>query len=194
VSGTESVVDVQIGRRGKLLGEVLVVLGLLLVEPYVLKEHDATLGEVICHLVHLVTNAVRSHHAFSSQKLSKSGRHWGQRELVLGPVLRAAQVRREKHLGTLLHQVLHCGDGSSDAGIISNGLAIKRDVQVATHEDLLALELSLTEVTHRLLGHLKHIGTGVHSAGNAIEGLLESGSSCEEQSQHEELHVVNHFE
>jgi hypothetical protein len=95
--------------------------------------------------------------------LSEAGSARAKGVLVLEASLGPAKVRGDSNTGALVKQVLNGGDGSPDTGVISDGLAIQRNVEVATDEDLLALKLSLGEVRHRLLLH-GHLWKAQHSS------------------------------
>ena len=49
----------------------------------------------------------------------------------------------DRDAGTLANEVLDGLDGGADAGVIGDGLPVEGDVQVATKENLLALEVSV---------------------------------------------------
>jgi len=54
--------------------------------------------------------------------------------------------------GTLTLQVLNSGDRRTDTGIISDLTSVKRNIDITTDEDLLALKLSVGEVFDGLFG------------------------------------------
>jgi len=135
VSSAEGVVDEEISVGGELGGEVLVVLLLLGVEADVLEENNVT----VLHFSHCLsdrdTNAIRDKGDGLAEELSEA--RGDGREGVLGLVstLGAAQVGREEDLGTLGGQVLDGGDGTTDAGIISDLSLLERNVEVGTNEN-----------------------------------------------------------
>ena len=49
-------------------------------------------------------------------------------------------------LGALADEVLDCGHGGADAGVVGDGFAVEGDIEVAADEDLLALQVALGEV------------------------------------------------
>ena len=73
-------------------------------------------------------------------------------------------MRADGDDGTLLLEVLDGGDGGADASVISDLLAVKGDVDVATDQDLLALEVGVGEVLDGLLGLELEVGGSDGSA------------------------------
>ena len=63
-----------------------------------------------------------------------------------------SKVGAGEDLGALADEVLDGGHGGTDAGVVGDGLAVEGDVEVATDEDLLALEVALGEVSNVHLG------------------------------------------
>jgi hypothetical protein len=61
-------------------------------------------------------------------------------------------MRADSDNGTLFHQVFDSGDGRADTGVISDFLSVKGNVNIATDQDLLSLELGVREVRDGLLG------------------------------------------
>lgn len=151
VGSSESVVDVKVEGLGELLDESRLVLGLLLVETSVLEhDHISLLGRVD-DLLDFLTNAVRGKGDLLSEKLSHALSARSKGELVLWSILGASQVRADSDDGALALQVLNGGDGRTDTSVVSDLLAIERDVHVASNKDLLSLQVLLGEV---LNGHL----------------------------------------
>jgi hypothetical protein len=66
--------------------------------------------------------------------------------------IRASQVRADGDNGTLFLQVLDGRDGGTDTGVVSDLLSVKRNVHIASDQDLLSLELSFSQVLDRLFG------------------------------------------
>jgi hypothetical protein len=75
-----------------------------------------------------------------------------KRELVLGSILGASQVRADSDDGTLALQVLNGGDGRSDTGVVGDLLSVKRNVDVASNQNLLSLQVCLGKILNGLLG------------------------------------------
>ena len=150
----EGVVDEEVGRRGELLRELGHVLLLLLVEARVLEEEHVAVGHLADARGDAVADAVRRHHDVLAEQLRQARSHGAERELVLGAVLRAAQVGRQQHLRALLHEVLDGRHRRADARVVRDRLAVERHIQVAAHQDDLALQIRLREVADGLLGHL----------------------------------------
>lgn len=68
----------------------------------------------------------------------------------------------ENDFSPIADEILNGGDSSSDPSIISDVLIIvEGHIEVSPHKDLLALELSRTQVAHALLRH----------GGDASDGL-----------------------
>merc|ERR1719359_953541 len=105
-------------------------------------------------------------------------------EFVLRAILGPAEVGAGRHAGALLEQHLDGRAGGADAGVVGDGLAVKRDVEVAADEDLLALEVCLGHVRDGLLGD-GHLGGGAREAG--ARGRERQGRGEEEERE------GNHF-
>jgi hypothetical protein len=73
-------------------------------------------------------------------------------------------VRADGDDGTLLLEGLDGGDGGADAGVVGDFLAVKGDIDVATDQDLLALEVTVGEIVDGLLGLKLEGGGGSGSA------------------------------
>ena len=151
VGGTESIVDEHIERSGELLNEAGLVLGLLSVETGVLKHDHIALFHGVNQSGDIISDAVTGELDFLLEDLSHALGARCERELVLGAILRASQMRADGDLGSLGNKVLDGGDGGTDAGVISDGLSVKGDVDIATDEDLLSLKLLVGEVGDGLL-------------------------------------------
>jgi len=134
VRGAEGVVDVDVGQRGELARERLVVLLLALVEAAVLEQHD------LAGLHVDAVDPVRDQRHLAAQQLAQALRDRRQRilglELALG---RAAQVRGDHHRGTGVERQLDAGHRGADAGVLGDVAGIVlRHVEVGTDEDALA--------------------------------------------------------
>jgi hypothetical protein len=91
-------------------------------------------------------------------------------------------MRAGEDLGSLGDEVLNSGHGGPDTGVIGDGLAVEGDVQVATKEDLLSLEVSIRKVTNGELGGIKsERSTGVTSDG----GECRPGDTYDKQGEGE---------
>ena len=53
---------------------------------------------------------------------------------------------------SLGYEVLNGGDGRTDTGIVSDGLSVKGNVNIATYKNSLSLKLVISEVSNGLLG------------------------------------------
>ena len=151
VGGTEGIVDVKVERSGKLLNESSLVLGLFLVESGVLKHDNISLTSGIDNLLDLVTDAVGGESDLLSKKLSHALGARGERELVLGSILRASQVRADRDDGSLSLQVFDSGDGGSDTGVVGDGLSVKRNVNITSDQNLLSLKVGLGKILNGFL-------------------------------------------
>ena len=73
----------------------------------------------------------------------------------------------KEDLCALLHEILDGGHGSADTGVVSDvEVGIERDVEVSTDKHPLALEISLSQITHALLGHGDDAAAGSTSLGD----------------------------
>ena len=91
-------------------------------------------------------------------------------------------MRRKHHLGTLGDKVLNSGDGTTDTGVISD-LAIREGhVEVATHKNSLALEISLSR-SPGLLGHLQKAAHGAHAPSCGDQEEIENQEAIQ-STQH----------
>ena len=73
--------------------------------------------------------------------------------------------------GTLVLQVFDGRDGSTDTSIISDLLSVKRDVDIATNQNLLSLKFGFGQVFDGLLGLQFERGDG--SSGTESVCLLK---------------------
>mmetsp|Transcript_3005 Transcript_3005/g.4608 ORF Transcript_3005/g.4608 Transcript_3005/m.4608 type:complete len:272 (-) Transcript_3005:57-872(-) len=151
VSSSESIIDEEIGVRGELLGEVRVILGLLLVKADVLEKSDGSSAHGSDGLLDGLTDAVGHEGHVLSKKLREASGNRSERELVLRSILGAAKMGGKKNLGAVVDEVLDSGDGGADAGVISDSLAIKGDVEVATDKGNLSVKLIFAKVGDRHL-------------------------------------------
>ena len=166
MGGTEGVVDVEVSDRGELLGKLRVVLLLLLVEADVLQQQHVSVAHGFDGGLDLRADAVVGLLDLLSEELGEAHGTRGQPELVLRSVLGASQVGAQDDLGTVVGQVLEGRDGGPDTGVVGDGASVQRDVEVGADKHDLALEVSLGEVSDRLLGH------GRDSATSVVRGLV----------------------
>ena len=151
VSSSESIVDEKVERSGELLDESGLVLGLFLVESSVFEHDHSTFLGLANNLGNLFSDAVRGKSDILSEELGHALGARSKGELVFLSV-RASQVGADSDNGTLLLQELDGRDTGSDTGIIGDGLSVKRNVDIATNQDLLSLKLVIREVFDGLLG------------------------------------------
>lgn len=148
-----------------------IVLGLCRVEPHVLEKHHLAVGQSVDDALHLFADAIGRHLTVLAQQLSEPGCHGGEGKLVLRPVFRPAQVGRQCDSRALAQEVLDRGDRRADPGVVGDFVAVKGNVEVASYEHLLALEVGVGEITHRELlddrggRHLQGGGRGLGRVG-----------------------------
>mmetsp|Transcript_25625 Transcript_25625/g.35406 ORF Transcript_25625/g.35406 Transcript_25625/m.35406 type:complete len:245 (-) Transcript_25625:36-770(-) len=190
MSGTESIIHVNLSIGSELLGECGIILGLLSVETDVLQKKDRPVLHCLNLGGNFVTNAVISLLDGARKVFLQTSNNWGQAEL-LGDSLGATQMRSEQNLSTILDQVLNSGDSTTDTGIVSDvEIGIERDVEICANKYTLALQISLGQVTNRLLGSnnlqlptscadgdfarsVDHIAGNVRSSRQRSGGVLE---------------------
>jgi hypothetical protein len=151
VGSSESIVDEEVERSGKLFDESSLVLGLFLVVSGVFEHDDVTFLGGVDNLADFFTDAVRGKSDILLEELGQALGARGKGELVFLSV-RAAQMGAHSDDGTLLLQVLDGRDTGSDTGIVGDLLSVERDVDIATNQDLLSLKLGIGEVRDGLLG------------------------------------------
>mmetsp|Transcript_46494 Transcript_46494/g.97282 ORF Transcript_46494/g.97282 Transcript_46494/m.97282 type:complete len:226 (-) Transcript_46494:15-692(-) len=173
MGSAESVVDVHVERSSELLRERLVVLLLLRVETNILKEAALAILQVIDDLRGLLADAILGNNAALAEELGKSSTARGKGILVLRTTLGASKMGRDGNTGTVVQKILDGRNRCTDAGVVSDLLAIKGHVEVAANEDLLALEILAGEVRNGLLlrGSSHHLD-GLHTSapGSTIGG------------------------
>ena len=191
VGGTEGIIDEHVEGSGKLLNESSLVLGLLLVETGVLKHDNISLGGTINNLGNFLSDTVGSKGDLLSEELSHAFGTGSKGELVLRSISGTAQVRADGDDGTLFLQVFDGGDGGADTGIISDLLSVKGDVDVATNQDLLSLELVIRHVSDGFLGLKFESGGGEGAKSKSRGGGGDGGSHGEGEKSNggvDELH------
>mmetsp|Transcript_20932 Transcript_20932/g.29542 ORF Transcript_20932/g.29542 Transcript_20932/m.29542 type:complete len:200 (-) Transcript_20932:44-643(-) len=192
VGGTESIVDEKVEGGSKLFNEFRLVLGFLLVKTSVLKHDNITFLGISNNLGNFITNAVGGKGDSLVEKFSHTFGTRSKRELVLGTILRAAQVGADSDNGTLALQVLNGRDGRTDTSVISDGLSIKGNVDITTDKDPLSLELIIGQILNGFLGFKLENRRSGHVANTELSSRGESrggaGNSKEGKSGVEELH------
>lgn len=151
VGSSEGIVDVKVEWSGKLFNEFGLVLFFLLVETSVLEHDDISLLSITDDLGDFLSDAVSGKGDFLSKKFAHAFGARSKGELVLWSILRASQVGADGDDGTLSLQVFDGWDGGADTGIISDGLSVKRNVDIATDQNLLSLQFFIGEVLDGLL-------------------------------------------
>jgi hypothetical protein len=77
----------------QLFGELWIVLGLLLIEAHILKQQDVTISHFPYTCFNVRADAIRRHGDILAKQLAQAARNRTKGELVLRPVLGAAQMR-----------------------------------------------------------------------------------------------------
>lgn len=85
--------------------------------------------------------------------LGEAGGARAERKLVLRSALWPAQVGRHSDACAIVKEILDGGDGSPDARVIGNLLAVEGHVEIAADQYLLTLQLLLRQVANRLFLH-----------------------------------------
>jgi hypothetical protein len=152
MGSSESVVNEKVERGGKLLNESRLVLGLLLVESGVLKHDNISIGGLANNGGNFLTDAVRGEGDILSKKLGHALGAGCEGEFVLRAILGTSQVRADSDDGSLALQVFDGGDGRTDAGIISDLLSVKGDIDITSDKNFLSLKLIIGKVRDGLLG------------------------------------------
>ncbi len=169
VGSSESIIDEKVERSGKLFNESSLVLGLFLVVSGVFEHDDITFLSGVDNLGDFLSDAVGGKSDVLSEELTHALGARCKGELVFLSV-RASQVGADSDDGTLRLQVLDGRDTGSDTGIVGDGLSVKRNVDIATNQDLLSLELVIGEIFDGLLG----FEGGVESSESACNNKFSS--------------------
>ena len=145
VCSAECVVHKQVCQRSQLLGEVLLVLGLLCTVTHILQQHHLAVLQVGSHLLSIVTDyiLVLSQRHIHAQVLAQALGHGSQAELRLILALGSAQVGAQNHLGALLHQVLNGGQCSHNTLVIGDLAVFQRNIKVAAYQYALAFNIQI---------------------------------------------------
>jgi hypothetical protein len=158
----------------------------LLVETGVLKHDYITRLGGIDQSGNIGSNAVRGERNGLSEEFSKTLSAGSKREFVLRSILGAAQMGAYGYDGSLGGEVFDGGYGRADTGIVGDFLSVKGNVDIATNEYFLSLEVGFGEVLNRLLGLHFEGWTGTESSARGKSRNVGNGKS--EYSGREELH------
>jgi len=146
MGSTESIIHKHIEGSSKLLNESGLVLGFLLVESGVLKHDDVTFLGSINNLGNIISDAVGRKSDIFSKKLAHALGTGSKGELILGTILRAAQMRAYSDNCTLGSKVFDGRNRTANTSVISDGLSIKGNVHVAPDENLLSLKVGIGKI------------------------------------------------
>jgi hypothetical protein len=97
---------------------------LFLVETNVLEQSYVAIIHLGNNGRNLVTDAIGGHGHILSEELRQARGDGCKRELVLGTIFRAPEVRCKNNLSTGGSEVLNSRQRTSDTGLIGDGLAI----------------------------------------------------------------------
>jgi hypothetical protein len=124
VAGAKGVVDVIVNFLSQLLGKTLIVGGLLVVKPDVLKNKDLAFIELPLEGGDLISDHVRSESDLPRDELGKPFGHWLQaklgNEFSFGP----SQVGGDDKLCSLLKQEIDGRKSGLDPGVIPDAAAV----------------------------------------------------------------------
>mmetsp|Transcript_38120 Transcript_38120/g.89005 ORF Transcript_38120/g.89005 Transcript_38120/m.89005 type:complete len:315 (-) Transcript_38120:117-1061(-) len=146
VSSPEGIVDEHVKGLRELLGKVEVVLLLLSVKTDVFEQAELTVSQGVHRPLGLLPHAVAAHRDLLSQQLAQPLCAGSERELVLGAVARPSKVGADSQARPLVEEEADGRDGCSDPRVVADGLAVERNIQVATDQHLLSLEIFRGEV------------------------------------------------
>ena len=181
MGSAESVVHVHVERLGEVLHERSLVLLFLRVEAGVFEDDELAFLALFHGFVHRHAHAIGRELHFRANVLAHAHGARGEGGLGVVAVLRAAQVGACRHLGAGLKEILKGRHRRADAGVVGDlaGFLVERHVQVAPHQDFLALEVFLLQVRHGLLGLERHCRA--HGRGHPATRRGESLGAGEER-------------
>ena len=145
VSGAECVVDINVAKACEILGEGFAVLGLLGAEAGVLKQdYVAVLHSGNgCPCIVADNIVVSCKNDFLAELLAESLCNGCKGELSLGAVLGLAEMGAEDDLCAVVYQLLYGGKSRIDPVLIGDNAVLEGDVEVAAHENSLALCINI---------------------------------------------------
>jgi hypothetical protein len=141
VRGPKRVVDVGVGQLGQPGGQLGIVLGLPRLKADVLQQQHIAAVQPSGELPGPVADRFGRELHHIPDQLGQTRRHGLQREVGV-VALGASQVRDQHQRRAALSQLLDRGQGGPDAGIVGDRSVVKRDVEVHSHKDPLAVELA----------------------------------------------------
>src|SRR3712207_5025046 len=143
VGGAEGIVDVEVGQRSELLGEVGIVLRLTGIKARVLQQHDTTSVPVFERLLHLRADGGVELEDGLAEQLLQPLCYRVHRVLGIWFALGPAEVGDQDSTGSLREEVPDRRQRSRDARIVDNLSVLYRHVEVHAHEDPLALHVEV---------------------------------------------------
>ncbi len=142
--GAEGVIHVEVAQSGQLarepVGDLLVLLLFLRMEPQVLQQHDVPRLHLSHCALHLRSDAVLHHRNLLAEQLLQANRHRSKRILRIRLSLRPAQVRHQDQPPPAIEHVPDALQGGLDPRIVGHlaRLLVQRDVEIHAHEDAFA--------------------------------------------------------
>ena len=151
VRDAEGIVNGDVRKRGKLLGESGIVLLLFLVIAQVFEEQNLTRLQVRSCLLGLRPYAIGRPLHILLQEFRKVLDEMLRRELLLLRLRRATDVAREDQRRAAVKKIIECRQRAHHARVIRDiHLVVKRHIVIDAHENLLALDV---DILNRLLVH-----------------------------------------
>ena len=135
VSCSESILHEDITKLGKFLSEVEIVLCLSGSVSDVLDEHHLSALELFGSSLYVIINndIGRNKLYFPACKLCDPFRYRSEAEFRLWFSLWSSEVRHQNYSRSVVEKILDARKSCSDADVISNNIAIKRNVEIASH-------------------------------------------------------------
>ena len=149
VSGTESIADIVVAELSKLFCELLASLaglGLFLAsETGVLKEDDIAFVHSCnsCCCISAGYVVISDEFDFLAELLGKSCCNGSKRLTLVGAVLNFAEVGAKDDLAAIVDELLDRRQCSHDTGLICDNAALKRNVEIASDKNSLALYVDI---------------------------------------------------
>ena len=145
MSRAERIHNEDLSQRSKLRAERLKVLGLFLAETGVLEQNNvavlhrgnSSLGVRADDLVVVCEDNVLT------QQLRQTSGNGSEGELLLGAVLRLAQMRAEDQLTAVGDDLLDGRQSGCDTVIVGDNAVLERNVEVTAAKDFFALEVDV---------------------------------------------------
>ena len=143
--GTEGIIDIEVCQRSQLLGEALLVFGLLFSEADVFQQDNVAVlhsgrqgfGIFADHIF------VASELHLLTQQLGQSCSDRSQREFFFIFTLRSAQVGAEDDLCLMAGQILDGWQRSNDALVVGDDAVLERHIEIAAYQNAFAGYLNI---------------------------------------------------